>query len=303
MFTIEAPAKINWFLNVLGLRDDGFHEIESLMQKVTLYDMLTFSPSDEITVRTDASIPVGDNLIYKAAMLLKERYSVTAGADIHLVKKIPMGAGLGGGSSDAASALKGLDRLWGLGLSDDELFSAAEQLGSDVPFFLYGPVSLALGRGERLYPYNISKVNHILLVKPSFNVSTAWAYTKYSEKNSADIRKPGEHNFHQNPDAVSELTKKAGKVNNIEHFIRSIERAELSDLTGIVLNDLESVTIERFPVIAEIKNSLLDHGALFSLMSGSGSTVFGVFSSGEKADKALSRFDGFWTAAVQTITS
>jgi len=303
LFTLAAPAKINWFLHVLGLRDDGFHEIESLMQKVTLYDMLTFSPSDEITIRTDASIPVGDNLIYKAAMLLKERYSVTAGADIHLEKKIPMGAGLGGGSSDAASALKGLDRLWGLGLSDDELFSAAEQLGSDVPFFLYGPVSLALGRGERLHSYNMSKVNHILLVKPSFNVSTAWAYTKYSEKFSADIRKPGEHNFHQNTGSVSELTKKAGKVNNIEHFIRSIERAELSDLTGIVLNDLESVTIERFPVIAEIKNSLLDHGALFSLMSGSGSTVFGVFDSGEKADKALSRFDGYWTAAVQTIVS
>jgi 4-diphosphocytidyl-2-C-methyl-D-erythritol kinase len=286
LLTLKAPAKINWFLDILGLRDDGFHEIRSLIQKVTLYDTLVFSPSAGIELRTDAPIPAEDNLVYKAAMLLKNRYDVRDGAMISLNKEIPMGAGLGGGSSDAASALLGLNSLWSLDLSRDELCGIAEKLGSDVPFFLYGPVSLALGRGERIVPRNALKTVDILLVKPSFDISTAWAYEKFSEKMSIN---------------TSELTKKPEKVNNIEHFILNIERAELSDLAGNVSNDLESVTIESFPVIAEIKEKLLNYGAAFSLMSGSGSVVFGVFDSSEKAEKAAGAFDEFWTAAVQTI--
>ena len=286
MITLKAPAKINWFLDVFGLRDDGFHEIRSLIQKVTLYDTLAFSPSNRIELRTDAPVPAEDNLVYKAAVLLKKRYDVKDGAMITLHKEIPMGAGLGGGSSDAAAALLGLNSLWSLDLSRDELCGIAGELGSDVPFFLYGPVSLALGRGERIVPRNALKTVNVLLVKPSFDVSTAWAYKKFSEKMSAD---------------TSELTKKPEKVNNIEHFIRSIERAELSDLADNVSNDLESVTIESFPVIAEIKERLLNHGAAFSLMSGSGSVVFGVFDSSGKAGEAAGAFDGFWTAAVQTI--
>ncbi len=140
MLTLKAPAKINWFLNILGMREDGFHEIQSLMQKITLYDELAFSPSDSLKLTTDVPVVLEQNLVYRAAMLLKETYGVSEGASIHLDKKIPMGAGLGGGSSDAASALVGLNELWSLGLSLNELSEIAGSIGSDVPFFLYNAV-------------------------------------------------------------------------------------------------------------------------------------------------------------------
>ncbi len=285
MLTIKAPAKINWFLRVLNLRDDGYHEIQSLIQKVTLYDILTFAPSTNLILKTDAHIPTEQNIIYKAAMLLKSRYNIETGALIHLDKTIPMSAGLGGGSSDAAAALLGLNELWSLSLSKEELCNMAEQLGSDVPFFLYGPISFANGRGEKITPHSAEKTLNILLVKPSFYVSTAWAYKQLSTY-------AGIH---------SKLTKKSGKVNNIEHFIHKIEKAELSNIAGVVSNDLESVTAKSFPVIAEIKDLLHQQGAVFSLMSGSGPTVFGVFDSHRKAREASRIFGGFWTAVVQTI--
>ena len=290
MLTLKAPAKINWFLNVLGTRNDGFHEIQSLIQKVTLYDTLSFSPSADIELRTEAPVPVEENLVFRAAMLLKKMYGINSGAMMTLRKEIPMGAGLGGGSSDAAAALIGLSRLWSLDISIEELGAAAAQLGSDVPFFLYGPMGLALGRGEKIIARKAVRPLDMLLVKPDFSISTAWAYKKLSEKRSG-----------KNEEKDPELTKKTGKVNNIEHFIRSIERAELGGLAVNVSNDLESVAIESFPAIAEIKDRLLAHGAEFSLMSGSGSVVFGVFGSREKAVDASAAFDGFWTAAVQTI--
>ncbi len=141
MLTLKAPAKINWFLNIHGLRNDGFHEIQSLIQKVSLFDELTFSPSESLVVNSDAPIPMEQNLVYKAAMLLREKYKVNMGALIHLDKKIPAGAGLGGGSSDAAAALMGLNELWSLGLSMDELCRTGELIGSDIPFFLYNSLS------------------------------------------------------------------------------------------------------------------------------------------------------------------
>ncbi len=278
MFRLNAPAKINWFLKIIGRRKDGYHEIQSLIQKITLYDQLSFSVSDELRLETSASIPVEENLIYRAAVLLKERYDVERGARISLDKHIPMGAGLGGGSSDAAAALEGLNELWSLGLSMEELCIVAEELGSDVPLFLYGPLSLVSGRGENIVPRRAVKVLDILLVKPSFDVSTEWVYKNFSL-----------------------LTKKAGKVNNIEPLVRNIENAEMNGLTGVASNDLESVTIKGFPVIAEIKERMYNHGALFSLMSGSGSTVFGVFESPGKAREAARSFNEFWTAVVQTI--
>jgi 4-diphosphocytidyl-2-C-methyl-D-erythritol kinase len=301
MLTLKAPAKINWFLKVLGLRDDGFHEIRSLIQKVTLYDRLTFKPADTLSIATDTQIPLEDNLIYKAAVLLQKKCGIDAGAVIGLDKNIPMGAGLGGGSSDAAAALLGLNELWALGLATEELLSLAEQLGSDVPFFLYGPISFISGRGENITPRNALKTTSILLVKPSFDISTAWAYKKFSHMRSVDISDAGETSSAIYYDNDLELTKKAGKVNNIEHFIRNIERAEPGDITDDAYNDLEFVVIERFPVIAEIKERLREQGAGFALMSGSGSTVFGVFDSREKAEDASRSFQDFWTAVVETL--
>jgi 4-diphosphocytidyl-2-C-methyl-D-erythritol kinase len=301
MLTLKTPAKINWFLKVLGLRDDGFHEIRSLIQKVTLYDRLTFTPSETLSVETDTHIPTEENLIYKAAVLLRRRCGVDAGAMIALEKNIPMGAGLGGGSSDAAAALTGLNELWSLNLSINDLAVLAEQLGSDVPFFLYGPISFISGRGEKVTPRNALKTMNILLVKPSFDISSAWAYKKLSYLRSAEMSDDGINGSPLYYENSSELTKKAEKVNNIEHFIRNIERAEPGGITDDVLNDLESVIIKSFPVIAEIKEILCKQGAVFSLMSGSGSTVFGVFDSYEKAEEASRSFKGIWTAVVETV--
>ena len=302
MLTLKAYAKINWFLKILGRRDDGFHEIESLIQKVSLHDVLKISPSDELSLKADGGIPEKENLVYKAASLLRNTYSVQAGAHMDLHKNIPVGAGLGGGSSDAAAALMGLNKLWSLGLSPEALSEIAAKIGSDVPFFLYGPASFAYGRGEKLTPCRAIKRLHILLVKPPFEVSTAWAYknlktTGLLKKGAHHAEKSG-HLSHDLP----KLTKKTEKVNNIKLLIRNIEEAQFSAISGSELNDLESVTSREFHVIDEIKDLLLELGAVFSLMSGSGSTVFGVFRSREEAEAASREFQEFWTAAVYTIT-
>lgn len=294
MLTLNAPAKINWFLKVLHLREDGFHEIQSLIQKITLYDEISFALSQDLILETDVQIPLEDNLIYKAARLLQKNFTVKSGALIHLRKKIPMGAGLGGGSSDAAAALLGLNKLWSLNISTEKLCEIAEQIGSDVPFFLHRSISYACGRGEKLSSCNAGKTLNILLVKPSFNISTAWSYRTLAEYRSLNRGKGQSIND-------LELTKKAAKVNNIKHFIGLFERAEFSGLDGVVLNDLESIAINNFPVIAEIKDKLDGHGARFSLMSGSGSTVFGVFDTRKEAEMASQDFKGFWTAIVETI--
>lgn len=293
MLTLNAPAKINWFLKILGLRDDGFHEIRSLIQKITLCDELAFAPSEDLMLKADVEIPVEENLVYKAAVLLKERYNVQAGALIYLRKKIPMGAGLGGGSSDAAAALVGLSKLWSLNVPAGELCGIAAQLGSDVPFFLHGPISYAHGRGELLSPCKALKTLNILLVKPPAHISTAWAYGTLAAERAGKSKGIRE-------EAGSELTKKVLKVNNIRHLIRLFEEAEINGLNETVLNDLESIVINNFPVIADIKAKLSGMGSKFSLMSGSGSTVFGVFNTREEAEKASYDFKGFWTAVVET---
>lgn len=295
MLTLKAPAKINWFLKILGLRDDGYHEIRSLIHKVTLYDVLKFSTSTDITLRSNVDIPVDKNLVYKAMKLLKDRYNVRGGATIQLEKNIPVGAGLGGGSSDSATALIGLNVLWSLHLPDTELCKVAEGLGSDVPFFLHGALSFVEGRGERVIRCKADSLLHLLLVKPPFDISTAWAYRNFS---GHELLTGTEH-------SRDELTKKSDNVDNIEQFVNCVKGADIpciSRYNDAVLNDLEAVSLKAFPVIAEIKKRLLREGAVFSLMSGSGPTVFGLFDSRKRAEEASKSFGDFWTAVVQTIT-
>lgn len=308
MLTINTPAKINWFLKIYGLRNDGYHEIQSLIQKITLYDSLTFSLSDDMTLNSDSGIPCKDNLVYKAAVLLKNAYNIKAGIKIDLDKKIPLGAGLGGGSSDAAAALIGLNEIWSLGCSNDDLSKVAEQLGSDVPFFLHGSLSRVYGRGEKISSQKTGKKLHLLLVKPPVSISTAWAYSRFSVYLSP-VKDEGLMSGdregisqEQREESDLKLTKKAGKVNNIEHFCRNFEKFDLDRLSDAVYNDLELVTAKEFPVIAEIKDKLRNRGAVFALMSGSGPTVYGVFESRSEAEKASDSFSGFWTAVAETIT-
>lgn len=281
MFTLSAPAKINWFLNILRKRQDGYHDILSLMQCVTLYDSLSFEQSEETDVVTDAPIPLAQNLVYKAAMLMKETARGSTGARITLKKETPLQAGLGGGSSDAAFTIMGLNRLWSLGLSQGGMMKLGETLGSDVPFFFNGSFALTEGRGEVVSPLRINKSYTILLVKPPINVSTEWAYSQ------VDSSREG-------------LTKNA---NNIKLFCQALENGDFGLLSSIQGNDLEPLVVRKYPVIDEIKQELLNSGAVFSSMSGSGPTVFGVFETDEKAVVAREHMAPYWCRVVNTITS
>ncbi len=277
MLTLLAPAKINWFIYIPGKRDDGYHEIRSLMQRVDLSDRLTFEPADSLSLDSDCPIPVAENIVWKAALLLKEHTGAERGARMTLRKNIPSEAGLGGGSSDAAAALLGLDRLWGLGLSQAELSMLGAKLGSDVPFFLGPPCALVSGRGEQTMPVGLERPLDLLLVKPSFGVSTGWAYRSIAR--------------------YSGLTK---AEENIKLFIRALKDGELDRLEALGENDLEAGVLPAFPEIGRIKTALREEGALYTRMSGSGSAVFGVFPDGQMARKAASRMD-WWCVAARTV--
>jgi len=283
MFILKAPAKINWFLTVSGKRKDGYHDIRSLMQNVTLYDLLTFEDFDSVEVITEAPIPLKDNLVYKAVMLMKESFGLRNGARVTLKKSIPMAAGLGGGSSDAACVLSGLDRLWNLNLSVNELAGLGERIGSDVPFFFHGPVSLVEGRGEIVSPVNVKRSCSILLAKPHIDVPAAWAYREFDKGFSTR----------------QVLTK---EEDIIKLFCQSLERGDFALLSSIRRNDLEPPVSRRYPVVGEISETMMRNGAFFSSMSGSGPTVFGVFDSDQVAAEAMTHILPHWCRVVRTIT-
>jgi 4-diphosphocytidyl-2-C-methyl-D-erythritol kinase len=281
MFTLAAPAKINWFLSILGRRADGYHEILSIMQCLDLEDRLTFEQSDGLEVLTAADIPQQDNLVFKAGNLLRERFHVTAGARIRLDKETPLAAGLGGGSSDAAAALIGLNRLWSLGLSVADLAELGGLLGSDVPFFLGAPCAVVSGRGEKTEPLRLSREYALLLAKPDFGVSSAWAYGQAGVSGTS-----------------GELTKKR---NNIKLFCLALEAGDFSILSSLQGNDLEPPVIKRYPVVAALKQGMLQRGALFASMSGSGPTVFGVFRDRAAAAAARDAIVGCWSTVTATV--
>ena len=275
---LKAPAKINWFLRITGKRDDGYHNISSLFQCVDLYDDLSFTVAEGLELISDLDIPIEENIVYRTACVLKKLTSSRKGAKITLNKNIPHGAGLGGGSSDAASALKGLNTIWKLGLTGTELSSIASEIGSDVPFFLKGPGALAEGRGERLRPMTVFPSVDLLIVKPDVSVSTAWAYSSY--------------------DASRKLTKKAI---DIKLFIQAFHKQDFAFLRGLIENDLEKVVAERYPVVGDIKSELARTGAVISAMTGSGSAVFGVFENRKKAEEAAKAVQPHWSRVVKTL--
>jgi len=282
---LRAPAKINWFLLVLSKREDGFHNIMSLMQCIRLYDDLIFEHADTIELESDLTIPVKDNLVHKAASLLKHYTSYRKGIKITLKKSIPIGAGLGGGSSDAAYTLSGLNLLWGLGLNKRDLSSIGAEIGSDVPFFLNSPVAIVEGRGERVSPLKIDSSIDILLVTPFISISSAWAYASFDK-----LRMHGE--------LAEPLTK---KTVDIKLFCRAIEKKDFASIVTMLKNDLERGVKEKFPVVDKIKKSMLENGAVISAMSGSGPTVFGIFESKDTAKKAARVMKPHWCRLVETI--
>lgn len=259
---VLAPAKVNLFLRVLGKRPDGYHEILSLMQPVSLYDEIEISVSDGdgIEVASDSPDAPGgsENLAYRAASLFLERAGLRKRVSISVKKRIPVGAGLGGGSSDAASVIMALNGLSGSGLPDREIMEMGAGLGSDVPFFFLKGPALARGRGEVLERVSLPPLYYVL-INPGFHVPTAWVYS------SLRLTKKGENNI---------------LLYSSEVF------ADREGLKKALSNDLEAVTIGRYPEISALKEKLAGAGASGALMSGSGPTVFGVFHSREDAVRA-----------------
>ena len=285
MIRLLAPAKVNLTLQIHNQRPDGYHGIESLVQKVDFYDriMLENSPDGRITLQcNDPTLPTDSgNIAQRAAELLRESADIPAkGVRIHLDKRIPHGAGLGGGSSNAAAVLLGLNLIWKLSLDRDVLLGIAEQLGSDVPLFLHPSPAVIRGKGEIVKPSDL-RINAVfVIVYPDVAVSTRWAYSNFRLTKS-----PGEYR-------ISPLSKAMG--------------GELSpDMWGgLLVNDLETCVFERFPQVKRCKEVLIRHGARASLMSGSGSAVFGLFENMGDAKKAarkitrLERFDAIVARAI-----
>jgi 4-diphosphocytidyl-2-C-methyl-D-erythritol kinase len=261
--TVHAPAKINLALKILRRRADGYHDIQSILQKVSLYDTLSLklSPLQGITVTADdPSIPTDSrNLAYRAADLLLKQQKITPGISIHIKKRIPAGAGLGGGSSNAAATLTGLNKLLRCNLPETELLRLGVEIGADVPFFIYDkPSALAEGIGEQLSPVTIQVPLWLVIVFPGFSISTKWAYENYRV-----------------------LTNEGKNI----RIPRSFE--QLNSVLHILSNDLENVVTKQYPEIQEIKHTLIQAGACGSLMSGSGSSVFGIFPDEQQAQEAL----------------
>lgn len=267
----RAYGKINLGLDVLRKRQDGYHDVKMIMQMVSVYDELTFQkiPDKEIRIVTNKKeLPLNeDNLIYKAAKLILERLNRKEGISVTLEKNIPIAAGMAGGSTDAAAALLGINELFGGNIPMEELLSMGVKIGADVPYCILQKTALSEGIGEVLTPLPAPPACSLLIGKPDINVSTKYVY----ENLQADALK-------SHPD--------------IDGMRKAIEEQDLEGITSRMGNVLETVTIQKYPVIGEIKEAMLKAGAANALMSGSGPTVFGIFVSKEQAEKAKEELAG-----------
>lgn len=272
--TVSAPAKVNLILRILDRRPDGYHNLWSVMQTVGLEDEVRLrlsSRSQEVHLRCNAAQLAADhsNLVHKAAMAVLERVEKKIGLDIELRKRIPMGAGLGGGSSDAAATIVGLNHLLKLGWSQTQMAEVAQALGSDVPFFLFAPSAVVAGRGELVKPIAVGGVRWVLLVNPGFGVETRWAY--------------------------HELAVHRSVVRPLSHSLRELDRLDQmnwAQLAAMAENDFEEPVFSNHGRLREIKQAMLSLKADAALLSGSGATLFGLFRDEEAARRAQAHFTG-----------
>lgn len=263
-YTIKAYAKVNLGLDVVRRLPNGYHQVKMIMQTVGIYDELTMEKAAEgITITTDSGeLPTDENnLIYKAAKLMREKYGIDGGMRIHLQKNIPIAAGMAGGSTDAAATMKGINTLFGLEVKSGELMEEAVKIGADVPYCIMGGTALAEGIGEKLTALPSVPHMFLLVAKPDINVSTKYVYEHLDAAGIA-----------HHPD--------------IDGMVEAIRENSLCGILERMENVLETVTIPAHPVIDTIKKRMKEMGAEESLMSGSGPTVFGVFSDKECAKKA-----------------
>ena len=262
---LRALAKINLGLDILRKREDGYHEVRMIMQTIQMYDVLEMKKVKKPGISLSVNYPYipsdERNLVYKAAKLLMDEFQVTSGVEIHLRKFIPTAAGMGGGSSDAAAVLVGVNRMFQLGLTKRELMERSVAIGADVPFCVLRGTALAEGIGEILTPLPSLPKCFVLIAKPPINVSTKFVYT--------NLR-------------ANELTCHP----DIDGQIRALQDGDLEAVCKKMGNVLETVTIPAYPIIQTIKDKMMQCGAVNAMMSGSGPTVFGIFNEREQAEKA-----------------
>ena len=267
--SLKAPAKINLFLEILGKRDDGYHEIETVMQEIDLVDNLQFEEIQEgVRLKcNDKNIPSDENnLVCKAANLILNECGIKKGVLISLEKNIPVGAGLGGGSSDAATTLKALNLLWKIGLNDAELMHFAAKLGSDVPFFIKGKTSLCSGRGEKITPIEVKSEMNYLVIFPHINISTATIYRNLK----------------------IDLTK---KIIDVSFFLNALKHHKAAGISKLLFNRLEEVIFTTYPDLLDVKKVLGHYDFCGLSVSGSGSAFFGLCRDRQQAKAIKSKIE------------
>ena len=273
-----SPCKVNLLLNILGKRPDGFHELETVMHPVALYDGLSFTRAGvgagiELTCNEPTLPTDGRNLVHRATSLFLEMAAIREGVRIHLEKRIPMAAGLGGGSGNAATTLTGLNELFGGVLDSAALQALAARLGSDVPFFLQPQPALATGRGEQIAPldwFPALRGKALLLVHPGFGIATAWAY----------------QNLARFPEALH------GRAGRAQALVAALREKDPGAIGGLCYNSLEAPALEKYPLLALFQEFFREQGAMATLMSGSGSTTFALAADLVRAQALAERFRG-----------
>jgi len=284
---LKSFAKVNLFLQICNLRSDNYHNIRTIFERISLYDTITIKlrRDKKITVTSDLKCVPRDsyNLAYRGAKILQERYKVTLGADIKITKRIPVAAGLGGGSSDAASAIMGLNQMWKLGLKSEQLAHIGSSVGSDVPFFLYDcPFAEGRGRGEQIIPISglgSTKLLHVLVV-PEIKVSTPLIYKTWDKSKKARLTRA---------------------KYNVKLLLLAISQNHLLAAGRLLFNSLENITAELYPEVKRVKEAFLRCGVGSVLMSGSGPAVFGLVSSRKEAlavSRRIRKIRGSWRIFV-----
>lgn len=280
--SLKALAKINLGLDVVRRRDDGYHEVRMIMQTINLFDRLEIKKIKESAIKIHTNLfflPVNENnLVYKAAKLLIDEFGIQEGVSVGLTKKIPVAAGMAGGSTDAAAMLFGMNRLFGLGLSKKQLMERGIKIGADVPYCIMRGTALAEGIGDKLSPLPAMVKCPVLIAKPQISVSTKFVYQNL---------KLDDKTVH--PD--------------IDRLIEDIRNKDLKAVSDHMGNVLESVTIPNYPVISQIKEQMMDSGAVGSMMSGSGPTVFGLFDDSRTAQLAFGKIKRSGLAKQVYLTS
>ena len=283
----KSPCKVNLILNILGKRADGFHELETVMHPVSLFDEMNFARVTRGFHLTcsDPALPTdAGNLVHRAATLFFQKTEIRDGVRIHLEKKIPLAAGLGGGSGNAATTLLGLNEIFGKPLSVKALHDIAATLGSDIPFFLQTKPALGTGRGEKIQPLDFFPAMHgtaLVLIHPGFGISTPWAY----------------QNLARFPSALNGTPGRAQKL------IAQLQTADLRTAGAEFYNSLEAPALDKYPLLSLFQEFLRENGAVAALMSGSGSTTFAIAENLTAAEKLAGKFKGkfgetHWVAVV-----